>query len=157
MTMLGNKRTTHGMSKSPENQVWRDMKQRCNNPRIKNYARYGGRGMQVCERWTKFENFFEDMGKRPTAEYSIDRINNEGDYEPDNCRWATREQQAHNTRLTVEAGVVKNPRSSVKPWRVQISVGNRTIHVGCYITKNEAIKARKQAELTHWSSDGYKA
>jgi hypothetical protein len=77
------------------------MNQRCTNPRNKRYADYGGRGIQVCDRWrTSFAAFLEDMGRRPSPEHSIDRYpNNDGNYEPGNCRWATAKQQRANRRV----------------------------------------------------------
>src|SRR5258706_7634622 len=84
-------------SRMPEYRSWYSMKQRCNYRHETHYEYYGGRGITVCERWAIFENFLEDMGKRP-AGTSLDRINNEGNYEPNNCRWATQAQQLRNTR-----------------------------------------------------------
>jgi len=95
----------HGMSSTPEYKTWAGMIARCTNPKETGYKNYGGRGIKVCKRWrNSFENFFADMGKRPVAiknkraAYSIDRINNDGNYEPGNCRWATDKQQRDNRR-----------------------------------------------------------
>jgi hypothetical protein len=88
------------MTESAEYRAWQHMKERCSNRRVHNYHRYGGRGIKVCDRWQEsFENFFADMGPRPSSEYSLDRYPNpDGDYEPGNCRWATVRQQTRNRR-----------------------------------------------------------
>lgn len=84
---------THGDCRygtiTPEYRAWNEMHRRC-------LGKYRGRGIIVCERWHTFESFLADMGRRPSADHSVDRINNAGDYDPDNCRWATREEQARN-------------------------------------------------------------
>lgn len=85
------------LSSLPEYRIWKGMKRRCYRPKSRGYAGYGGRGIKVCDRWREsFENFLEDMGERPSTEYSIDRIDSDGDYEPGNCRWATRSEQSRN-------------------------------------------------------------
>ncbi len=89
---------SHGLSKSAEYRIWKDMRYRCKNPKHKGFHYYGERGIRVCKQWeNSFKAFFKDMGSRPTLKHSIDRKNNDGNYEPNNCRWATPLQQRQNT------------------------------------------------------------
>lgn len=108
---MGKSKRKHGMKGSREYSIWNGIKDRTLNENGQYWDRYGGRGIKVCQRWTEsFDAFYADMGPSPGIGYSIDRINNDGDYEPSNCRWATRKEQCRNRRnnamITID-GVTK--------------------------------------------------
>ena len=105
-------RTKHNDSRSSEHMCWGSMIQRCLNPKHRAYARYGGRGITVCDRWRhSYENFLADMGRRPTPKHSLDRIDNDLGYSPDNCRWTSAKRQMRNraTNLQITYGAVIRP------------------------------------------------
>lgn len=138
--------------RTPMYQAFHQMKQRCCNPNNTNYYKYGGRGIKVCKRWLGeggFSNFIEDMGERPKG-MTIDRIDNNGNYEPSNCRWATYSQQNQNRRgysnnTSGMAGVCYIQRDKV--WEASLKYNGKFTLRKLYKNKQDAIAARLEAEL----------
>lgn len=117
--------TRHGMCESSEYNIWHGMLNRCKNPKDPRYKDYGGRGIKVCKRWLKFENFFKDMEKRPKGK-SIDRIDVDGNYELSNCRWATSQEQQNNTRKNVFL-TFNGKTQTISQWAREIVIKRNTL------------------------------
>ncbi len=117
----------HGLTKSKIYSIWSVMKQRCYNKKDRRFKDYGGRGIFVCERWrNSFDNFLKDMGTPPTAKHSIDRIDNNKEYSPENCRWATRMEQMANFRRNRYVSF-NGKTLHVAEWTRKLGFGERTI------------------------------
>jgi hypothetical protein len=137
--------TTHGLSKHILYKTWQYMINRCNNPKNKRYKDYGERGITVCERWMKFENFRDDMFSKWQEGLSIDRIDVNGNYEPSNCRWATKEVQSRNTRPIQSNNTSGFRGVSFQPtrnkWVSYIMVSYKRKTLGRFNTALEAAKS----------------
>lgn len=144
--------TTHGMYGSSTHSAWESMKARCGNPNNANYKNYGGRGIKVCEKWHKFESFFEDMGKKPNG-LTLERRDNEQGYSKENCKWATYIEQSRNTRIrcTNKTGIKGVSWDKQRQrYQAKICVNYKQILIGRFTNLEAAKAARQQAELTHW-------
>jgi hypothetical protein len=142
---LGAVNRTHGLSKHPLYQIWKGMKARCYNEKNPSYHNYGGRGIKVCDRWRdSVEDFIEDLGERPSLSHTIDRIDNDGNYEPDNCKWSTKEEQSQNTRGVVGASSIYRGVSwdkSRKKWYGELTFKKGRYRLGSFKDELECHKA----------------
>jgi len=120
-------KTKHGFSGKGDRtyKTWLAMNDRCNNSKCKSYKNYGGRGIVVCNEWSTFEKFLQDMGERP-KELTLDRINNNGNYEKTNCRWSTRKEQGNNKRNN-RILVINNNTKTLAQWSEESKIGVNTI------------------------------
>lgn len=139
----------HGLTGSPEYKAWQSMRERCLKRTHHQYHNYGGRGIAVCERWkNSFLHFYQDMGKRPGPEYSLDRRENEGNYEPDNCRWVTQDVQSNNKRTNVRH-VVEGFAKTIGELAREIDVPYATLaaRLRYGMTIEEAVEKKASKQL----------
>ena len=144
----------HGQSKTPTHKSWTQMFTRCYNKNDPAYKYYGEKGIEVCDRWKDFNNFFNDMGERPSKNYSLDRIDVKGDYEPSNCRWVVQTIQVINRNIQKSntsgfEGVSYNKLS--KKWGASIRIMGDRLNLGYYKDIEDAIKIRKEYEILRLS------
>lgn len=122
------KQQRHGLRRSPEYLVWANMKNRTTNTKCPEFKYYGGRGIIVCERWANsFLLFYQDMGPRPSGEYQIDRRNNNGNYEPSNCQWSTKQEQMLNRGNAAFLTAFGETRR-IKEWVADIGISETTVY-----------------------------
>jgi hypothetical protein len=140
-----------GSSKASYN-TWRAMRRRCNNPKDKDYFKYGAVGIKVCSEWEDYLTFAKDMGE-PVGNETLDRIDPNGNYEPSNCRWASCTTQARNIRIPKRnnTGVIGVQFKNNK-WYGHIVHNRKKYYSKAYLTKEEAVAARKELERIHWNT-----
>lgn len=137
--------------------IWVGMIARCTKPVHVSFSRYGGRGIAVCDRWFSFDRFLEDMGPRPTPKHSLDRIDNDGPYSPENCRWATSEDQARSRSTTVHV-TIDGVTDSLTGWARQRGVSPQALNYRMKrlgLTAEEALAMPASRQTRHavdWSS-----
>ena len=143
---------THGMSGTKTYESWQNMVARCTNPNNKDFKNYGGRGITICKRWLKFENFFADMGNSPKG-LTIERKNNNLGYSKENCCWDTRYKQSQNRRPRLDNTTGVDGCSwnkQAEKYRVRICANDKHYFIGHFETLDQAATARGKAEKKYW-------
>ncbi len=149
--MLDRVPESHGMWNTSEYHAWENMKARCLNPKHPSFVNYGGRGITICDMWRdSFINFYEDMGAKPYAEYTLERVNNDKGYSPDNCIWADRTSQILNRRQRKSKLGLKHiyQKGETQGYYVQICRNYTKVNYGTYPTIDEAIDVRDRVLMT---------
>lgn len=139
---------THGMSHSKIYNVWMKMLRRCRDINDSAYPAYGGRGIKVCERWHKFENFLEDMGIQPTNIHQLERKDNNGNYEPNNCCWATPKEQSNNRRSNRNI-TFNNKTQNITQWANEVGLSKITLWRRIMVSKWPIVKALTQPKMVN--------
>lgn len=144
----------HGGWKNASYNTWRAMIRRCTKPQDKDYKRYGGIGITVCDRWLSYVNFVADMGE-PIGDETLDRINVYGNYEPSNCRWAGIKVQNRNVKIRANSktGVIGVSITHTGKYMAKVTVGKKAYYSKCFNTIEEAAIARKELEAKYWSNE----
>ena len=144
---------TCGRIPTPEYAIWQGMVKRCTVPSCNHFDRYGGRGISVCDRWRDFRLFLEDMGDRPSTSHSIERINNDGNYCPENCKWATRDEQSNNrsnsTKITYNGKTLTSTQ-----WQKETGIPHRQIRCRIFElgwTAERALTTPTDVRLHEWN------
>lgn len=150
---LGDLRRTHNLSKSQIYNSWRGMKERCDNPNNSHFDIYGGRGISFDHKWSTFNGFYEDMGGSYVEGWELDRIDVNGNYCKDNCRWVDQSEQCYNQRKrkdnsTGRTGVNWHKKNS--KWTASIRFDNKSIYLGSFEYFEDAVIARELAELEYY-------
>lgn len=151
-TSCGCQQGTHKMSHTRTYQIWEGMKRRCKPELAEQFPYHAGKGVTYCDPWTKFENFFSDMGEAPD-DMSLDRIDVNGNYSKENCRWTTNSIQGYNKGLdpnntSGKSGVSFYTQNN--KWSAEIHVDNNHIRLGMFVNFEDAVKAREEAELKYY-------